>query len=57
MKTTKQRKRYGIDLPKEAIDVLRWHIETQLTTPEQRDSELLFPAVNGGFRGTRRPFL
>jgi len=26
------------------------HIETQLTTPEQRDSELLFPAVNGGFR-------
>jgi integrase len=50
MKTTKQKKRYGIDLPKEAMEVLRWHIETQLTTPEQRDSELLFPAVNGGFR-------
>jgi integrase len=50
MKTTKQKKRYGIDLPKEAMDVLRWHIETQLTTPEQRDSELLFPAVNSGFR-------
>jgi integrase len=50
MKTTKQKKRYGIDLPKEAIDVLRWHVETQLTTPEQRDSELLFPSVNGGYR-------
>jgi integrase len=50
MKTTKQKKRYAIDLPKEATDVLRWHIETQLTTPEQQDSELLFPAVNGGFR-------
>ena len=50
MKTTKQKKRYGIDLPKEAMDVLRWHVETQLTTPEQRDSELLFPSVNGGYR-------
>ena len=50
MKTTKQKRRYGIDLPKEAMDVLRWHIETQLTTPDQQDSELLFPAVNGGFR-------
>ncbi len=50
MKTTKQKKRYGIDLPEEAIDVLRWHIETQLTTPEQRDSQLLFPSVNGGYR-------
>jgi integrase len=50
MKTTKQKKRYGIDLPKEAMEVLRWHLETQLTTLEQRDSELLFPSVNGGFR-------
>jgi integrase len=50
MKTTKQKKRYGIDLPKEAMDVLRWHVETQLTTPEQRDSKLLFPSVNGGYR-------
>ena len=50
MKTTKQKKRYVIDLPKEAMDVLRWHVDTQLTTPEQRASDLLFPAVNGGFR-------
>jgi integrase len=56
MKTTKQKKRYGIELPKEAMDVLRWHIETQLTTPEQRDSELLFPAVNGGFRSRSAVF-
>jgi integrase len=50
MRTTKQKKRYGIDLPKEAMEVLRWHVERQLTTPEQRDSELLFPSVNGGYR-------
>jgi hypothetical protein len=30
--------------------VLRWHVETQLKTPEQQDSDLLFPAVNGNFR-------
>ncbi len=50
MRTTKQKRKYAITLPKEAIDVLRWHVETQLTTPEQRESDLLFPAVNGKFR-------
>ena len=50
MRTTKQKKRYAIDLPKEAMDVLRWHVGTQLKTPEQQDSELLFPAVHGRFR-------
>ncbi|MFI5301191.1 MAG: hypothetical protein ACHREM_24160 [Polyangiales bacterium] len=50
MRTTKQKRRYAIDLPAEAIEVLRWHVETQLTTPEQQDSDLLFPATTGGFR-------
>ena len=50
MNTTKQRVRYRIHLPESVLDVLRWHVDTQLTTPEQKDSELLFPAVTGGFR-------
>jgi integrase len=32
------------------MKMLRWHVDTQLTTPEQQDSDLLFPAVTGGFR-------
>jgi integrase len=50
MRTTKQKRRYSITLPAEAMDVLRWHVATQLTTPEQQESDLLFPAVNGKFR-------
>jgi integrase len=50
MRTTKQKWRYAIELPKEAIAVLRWHVDTQLETPEQQDSDLLFPSVTGGFR-------
>jgi integrase len=50
MRTTKQKRRYAIDLPEEAMTVLRWHVATQLRTPEQQDSDLLFPAVNGAFR-------
>ena len=30
--------------------MLAWHVKTQLRTPEQQDSNLLFPAVTGGFR-------
>ena len=50
MNTTKQRRRYAIDLPEEAMRVLRWHVETQLVTQEQRESDLLFPSITGGFR-------
>ncbi len=50
MNTTKQKRRYTIDLPAEALAVLRWHVETQLATPEQQSSDLLFPSVTGGFR-------
>jgi len=50
LETTKQRTRYNIALPEEAVAVLRWHVETQLETDEQRASDLLFPAINGAFR-------
>jgi len=48
--TTKQGVRYTIDLPEDVIQVLRWHVETQLETDAQRESELLFPSLEGGFR-------
>jgi integrase len=50
MRTTKQKRKYAITLPAEAMAVLRWHVASQLTTAEQEDSDLLFPAVNGKFR-------
>lgn len=50
MKTTKTGLRQRITVPSEVMDVLRWHIETQLHTPEQKASELLFPADDGTFR-------
>jgi integrase len=50
MKTTKTGLRQRISVPPEVMDVLRWHVETQLVTPEQKASELLFPAEDGGFR-------
>ncbi len=34
----------------EVMKVLRWHVQTQLDTPEQQESELLFPSVKGSFR-------
>jgi hypothetical protein len=39
---TKQKTRYAIDLRDEVMGVLRWHVGTQLVTPEQQESELLF---------------
>jgi integrase len=47
MNTTKQKRRYPIDVPEQVMTILRWHVETQLETQEQRDSELLFPSVTG----------
>lgn len=59
MKTTKTGVKQRINVPADLMAVLRWHVETQLTTPEQKDSELLFPAELGGFRGAnvlQKPF-
>lgn len=50
LNTTKQKTRYTIDLPQEVLDVLGWHVDTQLVTPPQAESELLFPSVTGGYR-------
>ena len=41
--------RQRIHLPDELVEILRWHVETQLDEV-QRESDLLFPAANGGFR-------
>ena len=56
--TTKQKRRYPIDLPQAVMDVLKWHVETRLA-PEQEDSDLLFPSIKGGFRAAcvlNKPF-
>jgi integrase len=50
MRTTKTGLRQRITVPPEVMDVLRWHVNTQLETPEQKASEMLFPAEDGGFR-------
>jgi hypothetical protein len=39
-----------VRVPDELLGVLRWHVDTQLTAPQQQASDLLFPAVHGGFR-------
>jgi integrase len=59
MKTTKTGVKQRISVPPELMDVLRWHVETQLVTPEQKDSDLLFPSELGRFRGEntlQKPF-
>jgi len=50
MNTTKQKTRYTIELPAEVVAVLEWHVATQLSTPEQQRSDLLFPSLAGRFR-------
>lgn len=50
MQKTKTGLRQRINLPAEVLDVLRWHVETQLQSAEQIASDLLFPKNAGGFR-------
>lgn len=50
METTKTGLRQRITVPAELIAILEWHCRTQLITPEQLGSELLFPREDGGFR-------
>lgn len=50
MNTTKTGVRLRIGLPAFVMDVLRWHVDTQLMEAAQQDSELLFPSITGGFR-------
>ena len=51
MDTTKTKLRQRISVPSEVMEGLAEHVRTQLTTPEQLDSDLLFPAADGGFFG------
>jgi integrase len=50
METTKTDLHQRLTLPRELLDVLRWHVNEQLLHTPMRRSELLFPSVNGGFR-------
>ena len=59
MKTTKTGLKQRIHVPADLVEVLRWHVKTQLVTPEQKDGELLFPSEFGGFRNAnclQKPF-
>ena len=50
MEKTKTGLRQRINLPPQVMDVLRWHVETCLTSDEQVASDLLFPREDGFFR-------
>jgi integrase len=59
MNTTKTKYRQRISVASVLTSVLRWHVETQLHTPQQLESDLLFPAEDGGLRSEacpRKPF-
>lgn len=59
MNTTKTGIGYAIGLPEEVIDVLRWHVDTNLDEGAMRESGLLFPSVRGTIRFTaslQKPF-
>ena len=60
METTKTGVLQQIGLPSELMDILRWHVAELKNAPKEvRDSELLFPSDNGGFRAAScldRPF-
>lgn len=47
---TKTKRDLEIPLPKDVLDVLKWHIDSQMVTWQMRESELLFPTKDGGFR-------
>jgi integrase len=47
---TKKKQKQKTHVPAELMEVLRWHVQTQLVTPEMQESDLLFPAINGKFR-------
>jgi len=50
METTKTDLHQRLTLPRELLDVLKWHVDDVILPKKMRESELLFPAVTGGFR-------
>jgi len=49
METTKAKKKHPVALPREVMDVLRWHVD-ELPEGPMRGSELLFPSRTGRYR-------
>jgi hypothetical protein len=47
---TKTKRDQRIMLPRTVLEVLKWHRDTQMVTWQMRESELLFPNQDGGFR-------
>lgn len=52
MNSTKTLKTIRAYLPEDGVAILNWHVQTQLETPKQLESELLFPSEDGGYRST-----
>ena len=50
MQCTKTGSVQRIAVPEQLIDLLRWHVDTQLRLGLQKNSLLLFPSEDGGFR-------
>jgi integrase len=50
MQKTKTGVRQRINVPSQVMEVLRWHVDTMLRTPEQQASDLLFPRNDGLIR-------
>lgn len=48
MDTTKTGSDLPLVLSPDVLDVLRWHVEAQLVTEAQKQSDLLFPGLRGG---------
>ena len=59
MESTKQGTHERLHLPPELMNVLEWHRDEVLLSRKMRESDLLFPAHDGGFRSRwflRKPF-
>ena len=50
METTKTKKHQKLFVPSELMDVLRWHVDHQISERVRGASDLLFPSETGGFR-------
>jgi len=53
MEMTKTKRDQTLKLPPGVVRILDWHIKTQLTGDAMKNSDLLFPAEDGGLRGPR----
>src|ERR1700722_5963983 len=59
MNRTKTKRDLEIKVPALLLEVLKWHVDTQLLTDEQKASDLLFPREDGEVRDPkvlRKPF-